>query len=183
MREARRRGVVSSTYTITVSYERELPDLGPNRVQALVHAALAAEAVADGASVSVIFTDDATIHALNRQYRGVDRPTDVLSFGLSEMAAPDDEQPDIPGFVLPPDSVLELGEVVVSQETAARQAAEHGRALDHELAHLVVHGVLHLLGHDHAEPEEEARMRAREDEVLHACGFPSGSAGWDDAHD
>ncbi|MCL6432529.1 MAG: rRNA maturation RNase YbeY [Anaerolineae bacterium] len=65
----------------------------------------------------------------------------------------------------------------------ARQAAEHGRALDHELAHLVVHGVLHLLGHDHAEPEEEARMRAREDEVLHACGFPSGSAGWDDAHD
>jgi probable rRNA maturation factor len=171
------------SHTITISYELELPDLGPNRVEALIRAALDAEGVADGASVSVVFTDDATVHELNRAYRGVDRPTDVLSFGLSEMAAPADGQPDIPGFVLPPDSGLELGEIVISQETAERQAAEHSRALDHELAHLVVHGTLHLLGHDHAEPDEEAKMRVREDEALLASGFPSGSAGWDYDHD
>jgi probable rRNA maturation factor len=170
-------------YAISISYELELPDLGPNRVEALVSAALDAEDIPKEASVSVVFTDDATVHELNREYRGVDRPTDVLSFGLSNMAAADGDEQDIPGFVLPPDSALELGEIVISQETAARQASEHGRALDHELAHLVVHGVLHLLGHDHAEPEEEVRMRAREDEVLIACDFPSGSAGWDYAHD
>jgi probable rRNA maturation factor len=166
-------------HTITISYELEMPDLGPHQVEALVRAALGAEGVADGASVSVVFSDDATVHELNREYRGIDRPTDVLSFGLSDIAAPVESEPAIPGFVLPPDTGLELGEIVISQETAARQAAEHGRAPDHELAHLVVHGVLHLLGHDHAVPEEEARMRAREDEVLIACGFPSGSAGWD----
>lgn len=170
-------------YNISVTYELEMPDLGPKRVEALVSAALTAEDVEDGASVSVVFTDDATIHRLNREYRGVDRATDVLSFGLSELAAPAEGDEPGAGFVLPPGAGLELGEIVISQETAARQAAEHGRALDHELAHLVVHGVLHLLGHDHANPDEEAAMRAREDRVLLARGFPSGSAGWDYSHE
>jgi probable rRNA maturation factor len=134
-------------YSITISYELDLPDLGPNRVEALIRAALDAERVEDGASVSVVFTDDETIHGLNRDYRGVDRPTDVLSFGLSDIAASSGDEAGTPGFVLPPDAGVELGEVVVSQETAGRQAAEHGRAFDHELAHLVVHGILHLLGH------------------------------------
>jgi probable rRNA maturation factor len=165
-------------YTVGVEYEVETPELDAARVRALVERALALEGVPEGAEVSVVFTDDATVHELNRRYRGVDRPTDVLSFGLSELARPAEGEATPAPFVLPPDVGLQLGEVVVSRDTALRQAGEHGRAPAHELAHLVVHGVLHLLGHDHAAPEEERRMRAREDEVLQACGFPPGTAGW-----
>ncbi len=169
-------------YEITVSSEVAEPGLDEARIVALVSRALAAEDAPDGAAVGVLLTDDATVHALNRDYRGVDRPTDVLSFGLSEMAQPAGPEPEDAAFVLPPEAGVQLGEVIVSQETAARQAAAHGRAAAHELAHLIVHGVLHLLGHDHAEPAQERAMRAREDEVLTANGFPPGTAGWDDAH-
>ncbi|MER3419275.1 MAG: rRNA maturation RNase YbeY [Chloroflexota bacterium] len=165
-------------YVVTVDYEVETPELEEAHVSALVRHALALEGVPDGAEVGVVFTDDATVRDLNQRYRGVDRPTDVLSFGLSELARPVGEAPTPTPFVLPPELGPQLGEVIVSRDTALRQARAHGRAPAHELAHLVVHGVLHLLGHDHAEPEEERRMRAREDEVLQACGFPPGSAGW-----
>ncbi|MHB8577217.1 MAG: rRNA maturation RNase YbeY, partial [Dehalococcoidia bacterium] len=116
----------------------------------------------DGSVVSIVITDDETVRRLNRDYRGYDEPTDVLSFGLSELAKPatDDEEP-APEFVLPPDSGAELGEVIIAYPTAERQAAAHGRAVDHELAHLLIHGILHLLGFDHYEPEEEREMRSR----------------------
>ena len=168
-------------YDITLIIEVPEPALNEARIVALVSRALSAEGAAEGASVSVVLTDDMTVHALNRQYRGVDAPTDVLSFGLSEEAQPaGDAEPD--DFVLPPGAALQLGEVLVSHETAERQAAVHQREPAHELAHLIVHGTLHLLGHDHADPDDESRMRAREDEVLTACGFPLGTAGWDYAH-
>jgi len=173
---------VIMTYSILISSDAAPHPLDDARVESLVAHALTLDAVAESAEVSVVFTDDAEVHELNREYRGVDRPTDVLSFGLSEMAQPAGDEPDDGSFVLPPGSGRQLGEVIVSVETAARQAAEHGRAPEHELAHLVVHGVLHLLGHDHAEPEEEARMRAREDAVLIAGGFPPGAAGWNHVH-
>ncbi len=165
-------------YTVDLDYEVDTPELDAARVTELVQHDLALEGIPDGAAVSVVFTDDATVHELNRRYRAVDRPTDVLSFGLTELARPVGEEAEPAPFVLPPEIGLQLGEVIVSRDTALRQAQAHGRAPAHELAHLVVHGVLHLLGHDHAEPEEERRMRAREDEVLQACGFPPGSAGW-----
>ncbi len=167
-------------YSIDVECEQNPPGLDTDQVAALVSQALTLEGVEDGAAVSVLFTDDATVQQLNRDFRGVDQPTDVLSFGLSDFAQPVGGQPEgeDAAFVLPPDTTLQLGEVIVSQETAIRQAVQHQRAAAHELAHLVVHGVLHLLGHDHAEPEQERVMRQREDTVLHACGFPPGSAGW-----
>ncbi len=165
-------------YAISVDDEVPTPEIGTDRVRALVERALALEGVPDGAEVGVVFTDDATVHDLNRRYRGVDRPTDVLSFGMSELARPAEQEALPVPFVLPPDAGLYLGEVIVSHDMALRQARAHGREPAHELAHLVVHGILHLLGHDHAAPEEERRMRAREDEVLQACGFPPGTAGW-----
>ncbi len=167
------------TYKISVTTEPPDVDLHAARVVALVTRVLVSARVKDGAEVSVVFSDDATVQALNRDYRGVNQPTDVLSFGLSDVMRPVDESPtDSDGFPLPPDAGLQLGEVIVSVETAVRQAREHQRAIDHELAHLVVHGALHLLGHDHAEPEEEREMRACEDDALVACGFPPGTAGW-----
>jgi probable rRNA maturation factor len=118
--------------------------------------ALEAEAVAAPAELSIAFVDDAAIQVLNRDYRATDAPTDVLSFAQGE----GDE------FALPEGAAPHLGDVIVSIETARRQAAEHGLALDDEVAHLVVHGILHLLGYDHEAAAEETQMRAREDAVL-----------------
>lgn len=115
----------------------------------------------ESGEATVLVTDDAEVRELNRDYRGLDEPTDVLSFSAQE-----GDGAEFAGD--------ELGDVIISIDTAARQAAsaEHrGRVegdapgawtLDDELTFLAVHGMLHLLGHDHAEPEEETLMRAEE---------------------
>jgi probable rRNA maturation factor len=140
----------------------------------LAERALAAEGI-DGAALSVLITDNETVQALNREFRGLDDPTDVLSFGLTERMKPAvDEAPPAEAFVLPPDLAEQIGEVVISYPTAARQAAERARSVNDELALLLVHGILHLLGHDHAEPEETRRMQAREQALLAAPLWPRG---------
>ena len=123
---------------------------------------LAAEGRCGGVEMGLSITDDDTVRNLNRDYRGVDESTDVLSFALTEGKNGNRE----PVFVMPPDGVRHLGEVVISYPRALQQAAEHGRHSEDELAWLVVHGVLHLLGHDHDEPTRERRMRAIEKRVL-----------------
>lgn len=122
----------------------------------LARRALAAEGTPKPVKLSVSITDDETVRALNRRYRDADAPTDVLSFGLDDHDA----------FVTPPGNIRELGEVVISYPTAARQAEAADHAIDDELAHLLVHGVLHLLGYDHESTQEAKAMRAREDELL-----------------
>jgi probable rRNA maturation factor len=99
--------------------------------------------------VNLALVDDARIHELNRVYRGIDRPTDVLSF--SQIEGPSE-------FVPAPSGRLALGDVIVSLETAQRQAADLGHSLDYELCLLAAHGALHLLGYDHQTDEEAARM-------------------------
>ncbi|MFQ5878837.1 MAG: rRNA maturation RNase YbeY [Dehalococcoidia bacterium] len=120
---------------------------------------LAAEDVVGPVELSLVVTDDATVQDLNRRYQGLDEPTDVLAFAL-------EEGPGGEGFVTPPGVARHLGEVVISYPTAEGQARERGHSLAAEVAHLVVHGVLHILGYDHAEPEDERRMRQREEELL-----------------
>jgi probable rRNA maturation factor len=122
---------------------------------------LAAEGVPP-AEVGLVITGDRAVRTLNRSYRGEDAPTDVLSFALNDRAE---------DFVLPPDGVLRLGEVVVSLPTARRQARAAGRSVREEVAWLVVHGLLHLLGYDHQEEEEERVMRSREAALLTAPGM------------
>ena len=130
---------------------------------------LRAEGVTPPAEVGLVVTDDETLRDLNRRYRGLDEPTDVLSFGHEPLdglrAEPFDGLRTEP-FVTPPDGVRRLGEVILSYPTAERQAEEAGRSVQEETAHLVVHGLLHLLGYDHDDPEDERRMRAREEELL-----------------
>ena len=99
--------------------------------------------------LSLSLVDDTAIAELNLSYRKLDRPTDVLSFSLLE-----GEESTYRGNL--------LGDVVISVETAARQAQEQGVSLDEELARLLIHGVLHLIGHDHMEPDEAERMQAEE---------------------
>jgi probable rRNA maturation factor len=110
--------------------------------------------------VGLVFTDAETVRQLNQQYRGVDEPTDVLAFYMLSGREADDS------FALPPDGVTRLGEVIMSYPQAVAQAAEQGHSTERELALLVIHGILHLLGYDHEETDDEDRMRAREKELL-----------------
>lgn len=114
------------------------------------------------AEVSVTLTNDAHIHALNRDYRGVDRPTDVLSFALTESEEP--EIFDAPGGVV-------LGDLVISLERAAAQAETYGHSFLRELSFLTVHGMLHLLGYDHIEEEERLEMEEEQRHVMDALGI------------
>ncbi|HLH25667.1 MAG TPA: rRNA maturation RNase YbeY [Chloroflexota bacterium] len=133
-----------------------------------VAAALTAEGRGHGHAVDVRVTDDATIHALNRAHRGVDRPTDVLSFPLQDAAAL--RESDV-GFVLPPGAAVHLGDIVLSWPRAVAQAAEYGHTVEREAAYLAVHGVLHLLGYDHEEPADARMMRAHEEAVMERLGL------------
>jgi probable rRNA maturation factor len=110
--------------------------------------------------LSIVVTDDETVRALNRRYRDVDTTTDVLSFWNSESD----------GFVSAPDMSCYLGDVVISLPRAVQQATEGGHTAMAELELLTVHGVLHLLGYDHAEPEERAEMWAAQAAVLREVG-------------
>ena len=124
-------------------------------------AALAAEQVSLPCEVSIYITGDREIHRLNREYRGVDRPTDVLSFPMQELT-PGDFRPD-PEERDPQTGRLPLGDVILSWETACRQAAELGHGPEREAAYLTVHSVLHLLGYDHVdEGPMKKQMRGRE---------------------
>ena len=128
--------------------------LDPTVIVSLAERVLAAESV-DGAELGILVTNDDQIRDLNREYAGEDKATDVLSFSLQEGEE----------FVSP-DDVTRLGEVIISYPTAERQAKEAGHSVADEVSHLLVHGILHLLGYDHAEPDDERKMRAREDELL-----------------
>ena len=126
-------------------------------VEQIVYAVLECESVSSEADVSIVLTDDAEIQALNAQFRGIDAPTDVLSFAEEET-----EQP----FVNAPDELPYLGDVIISFSRAQSQAQEQEHSTQDELRLLIVHGVLHLLGYDHATPAEKAQMWARQDEIL-----------------
>jgi probable rRNA maturation factor len=110
--------------------------------------------------VTLVIANDDLLHQLNRDYRGIDAPTDVLSFAAQEEAAGQDV------FVSAPEAQNYLGDVVISFPTAERQAAAVGHSVVEELCLLTVHGVLHLLGYDHASAEEEADMWARQAQIL-----------------
>jgi probable rRNA maturation factor len=111
-------------------------------------------------SLTLVITDDETVHRLNREYLGIDAPTDVLSFG--------GEAPD---FVDAPDAEGYLGDVLVAYPQAQAQAAAASHPGESELALLVVHGVLHLLGYDHQNPEDKAAMWSRQEEILSRLGL------------
>jgi probable rRNA maturation factor len=144
------------------------------RWAALAEAVLTAEGVRGHAELSLLFVGEDDIAALNEQFLGQDAPTDVLAFpidatevevvSLPAMARTGPDRSPVDQGDLP----LLLGDVVVCPAVAARQAADHAGTLDDELALLVVHGVLHVLGHDHAVAAEGERMRQRERELLEA---------------
>lgn len=118
--------------------------------------------IAEQCEVSLVLVDDEYIHELNRDYRGIDRPTDVLSFALDE-----GEEPDV---IDGPEESL-IGDIIISLETAARQATEYNHSLERELAFLTVHGMLHLLGYDHEDVNDRQKMREQEEHILLLMGI------------
>ncbi len=118
---------------------------------------------ASTAEVSVTLTNDAYIHTLNKEYRQIDRPTDVLSFALRE-----GEEPVVAGG---PDTDV-LGDIVLSVERARAQATEYGHSLRREIAFLTVHGMLHLLGYDHIEEADRREMEQEQKRVMEALDIP-----------
>ena len=148
---------MATIHSVLVSLDEQVrAAIDSERLERLASAVMEREGLPPG-EVSVLITDDEMVRRLNREYGGEDTPTDVLAFSLTEgeeFASPDD--------------VLRLGEVIISYPTARRQADDAQRPVRDEIEHLLVHGVLHLLGYDHAEPAEEERMRGREHELLAA---------------
>ena len=136
-------------------------------VKAAVYAALAYEDFRRSAEISVTFTDNEGIREINREHREIDAPTDVLSFPILG----DDED----GDTNPGTGAVILGDIVLSLERAREQAAEFGHSFTREVAFLTVHSVLHLLGYDHVNSEEEDKeMRARQHAILDYMGITRG---------
>ncbi|AME04061.1 rRNA maturation RNase YbeY [Selenomonas sp. oral taxon 136] len=149
---------------ITIGREPENLDVPQEALDAVRRAVLTVGELYGvmGAEVSVTLTDDAHIHVLNRDYRSVDRPTDVLSFALTES--------EEPAILDAPYGVV-LGDLVISLERVAAQAEEYGHSVLRELSFLTVHGMLHLLGYDHIEEEDRVEMEEEQRHVMDVLGI------------
>lgn len=138
-------------------------------VESLLERALAAAAaetgvaLAEGSEVSLLLCDDARMRTLNRQWRGIDKPTNVLSFPAVEPSA-------LARTPL-------LGDIAIAYDTAAREAAAEDKRLADHVSHLAAHGFLHLLGHDHVDPAEAGRMEALETRIMARLGIADPYAG------
>jgi len=141
---------------IHVQAQPEPPTVAPDVIRAAAEAALAHEGAAG--ELTVVLGGDAQLRALNRQYLGIDAPTDVLAFPADE--------PD------PESGVRYLGDILISVQRATAQARRGRHPLESEVQLLVVHGVLHLLGHDHADTRAKSRMWSAQDEILRSLGLP-----------
>ena len=140
-------------------------------LESILQKAGEAEGIDEG-EVDLTFVNNERIHELNLEYRGIDRPTDVLSFAMNETgedepeiiytAAEDEEQEEVP-YV--------LGDIIISVTRAQEQALEYGHSLERELGFLFVHGFLHLLGYDHQDSDSEAEMMSKQENVLAQVGL------------
>ena len=154
-----------------IIFEAEVDVTGglESQLTTVIRAALDAEQVSVPCEVNVLVTDDAAIHEINLDMRGVDRPTDVLSFPMFELTPgekPGEEDAD------PDTGLVPLGDMVISLERAEAQAQEFGHSVEREVSYLAVHSVLHLLGYDHMdEGPMKAQMRKREEEILNDLGI------------
>jgi probable rRNA maturation factor len=135
--------------------------------EAIIHRAVATAAESVAADVgetelAVMLTDDAGIRTLNNNWRGIDKPTNVLSFPALQPTGPR----------APGDAPRMLGDIAIAYETTRKEADEEEKPFDHHLSHLAIHGFLHLIGYDHDKDDEAAAMEALEREILSQLGIP-----------
>lgn len=149
--------VNDETGTIDEAVETLVSDL-------LTHAAQE-ESFSGETEVSVTFMSDEEIQQVNAEYRGIDKPTDVISFALEEMTSGE------VAIIAEQDMPTILGDIIISVDTAKRQAVEYDHSIDREIGFLALHGFLHLLGYDHMTAEDEAKMFDRQKEILSTFGL------------
>lgn len=142
----------------------EFPQQYRERLQELLNFAAKAEGIEESSEVSITIVTDDRIQEINRDYRGIDRPTDVISFALEEMG---EDELEIAGEGIP----RVLGDIIISLSKAKEQAAEYGHSLERELGFLSVHGFLHLLGYDHMTETDEKIMFSRQRDILNEFGL------------
>ena len=126
------------------------------------------------AEINLLLTENAQIHEMNLEQRGIDRPTDVLSFPMIEYEEPGDfsviDEESAEAFN-PESGELMLGDIVISKEKVLSQAEEYGHSFERELSYMIVHGFYHLMGYDHIKEEDKAIMRPKEEKVLNKLGI------------
>ncbi len=132
-----------------------------NQIESLLTFAAKKEIITEEAELSISFVDEEEIQAINRDYRGKDKVTDVISFSLEE------DEPEIEGLDMP----RVLGDIIICLEVAKEQAESYNHSLSRELGFLALHGFLHLLGYDHMTEEDEKEMFSRQDEILNEFGL------------
>ena len=155
---------------VDTTVEGALDDKTKALIRKAVRTALSCEGVTVPCEVDVLLTDDDGIRDINRDMRGVDKPTDVLSFPAFSYAP--GEPPTDDGDADPMTGLTPLGDMAISLERVKAQAAEYGHSEKRELCYLVVHSVLHLLGYDHLdEGEQKKQMRAREEAIMEELGL------------
>ena len=150
--------------SIDIQVQSPLWDAQPLAVKA-VRAAIAAATAAlktPAGDVSVVLTDDASIRKLNRDWRGIDKPTNVLSFPALQPT----------GTPSPDDAPRMLGDIAIAYETVRREADDEQKPFDHHLSHLAIHGFLHLIGYDHETDQEAGEMEDLERKILAQIGIP-----------
>jgi len=149
-----------SSVEINVLIDEGLEDcLEESWLRNIIEQVLAAQGTGSGTEIGLVITTQEKVQQLNQTYLGKDNPTDVLAFSMLPEAK-------FSPFIMPPDGVLHLGEVIISYPQAVIQAKEHQHSIEKEIAILIIHGVLHLLGYEHDKPELEHKMKAREGEIL-----------------
>lgn len=158
---------------MTINFENEygeIPELAPETLaRQVISGALDHLDCPYEAQVSLLLVDDTEIHRLNLAHRGVDRPTDVLSFPMTEYRQPGDFtmfEEEIVGCFDPDSGELLLGDIVLSMDRVLAQAKEYGHSVRREYAFLIVHSVLHLVGYDHMERDEAEEMERIQEEIL-----------------
>ena len=134
-------------------------DLIRKKAEKTIREVLRVENISENAEVSLSIVDKETIHKLNKEYRNVDRETDVLSFPLDEEGFDNEGNP-----------LILLGDIVICLDVAEDQAVDFGHSLEREIMYLICHSTLHLLGYDHIEEDDKLEMRSREKEVMKNLG-------------
>lgn len=153
---------------INILFDEGLEDyLELDWLQTVAERVLTIEGAVPEAELGLVIAGKDKVQQLNFSYLGRNEPTDVLAFSmLPQPVSAEETDAHLPPFVPPPDGLTHLGEVIVSYHQAVIQAEEHRHSVKTEMAILIIHGILHLLGYDHDKPELERQMRARESEIL-----------------
>lgn len=162
------------TFCVENETNQELPFDVEEIVNKVIEKALEQEKCPYEASVAVLLTDNEGIHVMNKEYRNIDRPTDVLSFPNVDYEEPADFsgiEDAIEDYFDPETGELCLGDIVISIDKVYEQAREYGHAPLREFAFLVAHSILHLLGYDHMEAEEAKVMETKQEEILTSLGI------------